>query len=335
MRVTPLAGFRVRQLPRGTRERLWLQADDDLCRPVVLPAMAVTGDAPGPVMLAVAGVHGNEYEGMEAIRQIGATLEPSRMRGAFLGIIIANPFAYEARSRATPAHIDGANLARVFPGTPDGTPSQRLAHGLLRFVTDNLSDEDLFIDLHSGSADVAYATLIGFRNLPGPAAARAEEAARHAGLPHLWRIPDAAGPFNAETARRGIPTVGTETTGRAGCDPHGVAAFVRALRGLLAFRGLCPDWPRFSRHAAPARDTVDICAPVTGFFRSQLRLHDRVEAGQSLGTIVDVFGDPLADICAPVPGEVWALRMSPPVRAGEPIAMIAQMPGAMPPGRAG
>jgi predicted deacylase len=319
----PISTFSLDAIAPGTKDRYFFNVFDELIRAVRLPALVAKGQEPGRTLLVVAGVHGDEYEGMEAIRHVFADLDPARMRGAFLAIPVANPFAYEARARVAPLHVDGLNLARVFPGDPSGTPSRRLAHALLDLVQRTVGPDDLFLDFHSGSADVPFATLIGFRDVPGPATNRAEEAGRHFGVPRLWRIPDGPGPFNAETARRGIPTLGTETTGRAGCDPADVAAYARGLRNLLAYLGTCPDLTMPPRLETAARLSVDVLAPATGFLRAKRRLDDEVAAGESLGTLIDVFGYPIADVRAPVGGTIWALRSMPPVRVGELIATIA------------
>jgi predicted deacylase len=311
-------------LPRGRKERIPLLVTPDLGGALTLHALAATGREPGPTLLVVAGVHGNEYEGMDAIRQVFAALDPVHMRGAFLGIPVANPLAYAARTRATPSDADGLNLARVFPGKAGGTITQRLAHHLLELVERNVGPGDLFVDLHSGSAEVAFATMVGFRDIAGAGQAASEEAARHFGVSRLWRIPDSPGPFNAETARRGIPTIGTETTGRAGCDPADVATYAAGVRNLMAYLRILQGDPPPARHDGRPRPTVDILAPAGGFFRPALRLHDTVPEGARLGDIVDPDGDVVATVASSAAGEIWALRSTPAVRPGEMIAMIAQ-----------
>ena len=244
------------------------------------------------------------------------------MRGSFIGIPIANPFAYEARTRVAPLAVDGLNLARVFPGDSGASASRALARALLDFVAATLTTDDLLIDFHSGSADVAFAPMNGFRDIPGSAHAPSEEAARHFGLPNLWCIPDSPGPLNAESSRLGIPTIGTETTGRAGCEPEDTAAYLAGLRNLLAFLGILPGGDP-ARDSRPARKTANILSPTTGFLRASKRLHDHVTVGEELGVIITPFGDPMAAICSPVSGTVWAVRSMPPVRVGELMFMIA------------
>jgi predicted deacylase len=318
----------VATLPRGYKERLKLLVISDPSDALMLRALVAVGREPGPTLLAVAGVHGDEYEGMAAVREVFTALDPATMKGSFLAIPVANPLAYAARTRSTPASVDGLNLARVFPGDAGGTVTQRLAHHLLCLVERNVGPDDLFVDLHSGSADVAFATMVGFRDISASGRGASEEAARHFGIARFWRIPDSPGPFNAETARRGIPTIGTETTGRAGCDPADVAAYVTGLRNLLVYLRI-HDHDASSapvRFNGPARPTLDLISPAYGFFRTAVQLHDHVDSGARLGAIVDLDGDVVAEVMAPVAGEVWAWRTTPAVRPGELIGMIAGPP---------
>jgi predicted deacylase len=323
MRTIAIGEFSVAELPPGTSERVWIEVFPELLQPVRLPAFVVKGAKPGRTFFIVAGVHGDEYEGMEAIRRVVPKLDPAAMAGSLVAIPVANPFAYEARARIAPWHIDSLNLARVFPGDPAGMPSRRLAAALLDLVERNVGPDDLFLDFHSGSADVPYATLIAFRDVPGESTRKAEEAARHFGAYRIWRIPDSQGPFNAETARRRIPTIGTETTGRAGCLSADVAVYEQGLWNVLAYLGICPDRTVPTPLSVPSRSSHDIVAPATGFLRMQHQIDDEVAAGETIGQIVDVFGDPVADVVTPVSGIVWAARSMPPVRVGELIATIA------------
>jgi predicted deacylase len=321
----PIDALDLVAFPQSAKQHLALTVASDIGGPLALPALLVKGTTPGPTLVAVAGVHGNEYEGMEAIRTVFAALDPADLRGTFFAIPVANPLAYAARGRATPAAIDGLNLARVFPGSATGTPTPRLAHLLLALVERHVGCDDLFIDFHSGSEDVAFATLVGFRDVYSPARERSEEVARHFGIPLLWRIPDSAGPFNAETARRGIPTIGTETTGRAGFDPAGYQAFAAGLRNALAFLGITAD-PLPTCGSMPARATVDITAREGGFFRPSVALHAEVRAGDLIGTTIDTWGTIVDEITTLVSGTIWACRATPAVRPGEMIAMIALAP---------
>lgn len=320
----PIAKFDLHSLPAGRKARYWLDAFPILSGTVRLPALVVTGEMPGPIVLAVAAVHGNEYEGQEAMRAVFDRLDPMELRGTFCAIPVCNVFAYEARSRATPPHLDGLNLARVFPGNPDGSPTQRLAHALMQFVTRNLGADDLFIDFHSASEDSNYLPLIGYRDIASVGRAASEGAARHFGGAALWQIDDGVGMFNAETSRIGIPTVGTETTGQSGCRPEDVAIFTDGLMNLLRFKGMIAGGTPPRDDMPPCRG-ISVVATETGFFRPAYRLGDSVQAGDRIGTIVDVFGDLREALHAPQTGRIWMQRTCPAIRAGE-VACIIGVP---------
>lgn len=307
------------------KTRNWLDAFPTLGGGVRLPALVVTGTRPGPVVLAAAAVHGNEYEGQEAVRAVFERLDPSHLRGTYCALPVCNIFAYEARSRATPPHLDGLNLARVFPGDPHGSPTQRLAHHLMQLVTRNLGADDLFVDFHSASEETNYLPLIGYRDIASSGRAASEEAARHFGGAALWQIDDGTGMFNAEVSRRGIPTVGTETTGQAGCRPEDVAIFTEGLWNLLRFKAMVPGGPPSRDDTVPCRG-VSVTAPETGFLRFAHRLGDRVRAGDALGTIIDAFGDTLAELRAPHDGTIWMQRTCPATRAGEVVCVLGVPP---------
>ncbi len=55
-----------------------------------------------------------------------------------------------------------------------------------------------------------------------------------------------------------------------------------------------------------------------------MRILDPVQAGQCLGTLVDLLGTPLEKYLAPVAGVVGLVREFPVVAAGDPLFLIAQ-----------
>lgn len=98
---------------------------------------------PGYRIVIFGGVHGDETEGVIAAHRIaGAAL--GLKAGSVTVVPIVNEEAYRADTRLTPA--DGANLARVFPGRKEGTPTEQIVYAL---TSDVLVGCDLLIDLHT------------------------------------------------------------------------------------------------------------------------------------------------------------------------------------------
>ncbi|MBV9281046.1 MAG: succinylglutamate desuccinylase/aspartoacylase family protein [Chloroflexi bacterium] len=316
--------FHHSQLAAGSKRCWRMTVADSLLGAISVPLLTCKG-GDGRVVLAMAGIHGDEFEGMAAIRQLFHSLDPEDMRGTFLGVPISNPFAYEAQTRESPATVDGKNLARVFPGKDDGTPTEVLASRLFHFVLRNLTGADLFVDLHSAGTRYVYLPMVGYRDVETQALTSSIEAARCFGIDNVWIIPDAPGPLNAETARRGIPTIGTEVRGQGGCAPEDVDLYARGLRNCLRYRGILPGGPppTVTSKAMMTR-WVHVCR--SGFFVPAVRLGSRVERDQLLATVIDAYGEPLEEVRAEREGQIWAVRTFATVHRDDIAFILAHRP---------
>jgi hypothetical protein len=116
--------------------------------------MILTGARPGPVLMVVAGVHGDEASGVMVARQLAAGPPPAR--GILILLPVASPEALAAGQRWLPGWSD---LNRAFPGTAGfgGQGSARSAYAVSD-PTYQRADEilaliaavrpDLVLDLH-------------------------------------------------------------------------------------------------------------------------------------------------------------------------------------------
>ncbi len=173
-----------------------------------LPILAARGTQEGKTLVVTAGVHGDEYEGMEAIYRIFESLDPRVMKGSFVAVPVVTLPAFWLGSRVNP--LDQKNMARVFPGSPEGTCSQRVAHTLLYRV---LREGDLYIDLHSSGRNYQMMTLVGYSSM-GKQAKVAKQAAEVFGAPFIWEhVSVSPGRTLSSTLALGIPSLYTEAQG--------------------------------------------------------------------------------------------------------------------------
>ena len=87
--------FRLDQISPGAKEARWLDVcplDDGTM--LQLPLLVARGKNAGPTMVALGGVHGDEYEGVDAVRRVFESLDPAEMSGSFLGVPVCNPPAF-------------------------------------------------------------------------------------------------------------------------------------------------------------------------------------------------------------------------------------------------
>jgi predicted deacylase len=308
--------FSLAEVPLGTKAAGYLTVTDTPASEVKIPVLAAVGKARHPLLLVAAGVHANEYEGQEAVRQFFDWLPLDSLQGSFLGIPVCNVLAYEHSRRTSPEIVDGANLARIFPGDPHGTPTQRLADALFSLALNHLTNEDLFVDFHSAEETSNLLPLAGYRTVTNSSRQKSVAAAKCLTGFQLWEVKAQSGRFNSEIAERGITSVGTEITGSAGCEERDVSLYFEALRSLSGFAKVAP-FP-FSSHAEKKALTMGtIFAPESGFLRKRVKLGDRVTAGQVMGEIVSLTGEARGDVVATATGLVTGERRRPMIWAGD------------------
>jgi predicted deacylase len=147
---------------------------------LTVPVKVAVGNRPRPRLMALAGVHGDELEGMLSLLDFWDTCDPGRLQGTVILVPVANPPAFAAHQRRSP--LDGLDLNRTFPGKADGTPSERLAYRLLHEV---ITGSDFVFTLHSWYATGMVAPYVEFIEGDDPVAARSLAAAKAAGFRRL------------------------------------------------------------------------------------------------------------------------------------------------------
>ena len=97
-----------------------------------------------PTVAIVAGLHGNELNSIHAINMLVGALRVQRPRGTVHLFPLVNSFGADEGRKRWP--FDNHDINRAFPGDPNGTSVQRIAHTLLE-----ATDADVCIDAHSGA----------------------------------------------------------------------------------------------------------------------------------------------------------------------------------------
>jgi len=273
-----------------------------------------------PRVAIVAGLHGNELNGMHAVNMLAAALRAQRPNGTVHLFPLVNTFgADEARKRWP---FDDRDINKSFPGDPDGTAVQRIAAALLE-----ATDADVCVDVHSGAPHV--------RELPQvrvPLSGKELELGRAMGLPLVWRREgarlEATGLIGAwrDAGRHALHVVGgrgiTLDTGHS-------ATIARGLKRLLGHLGLV-------RHTDPPETLADVDrtdvgvhrAPTGGFFVPEVRVGAAVKPGHLLGYLqMPIGGDRIGELRARRGGVVATVRAWPMVYAQELLVRVAGTDG--------
>lgn len=316
--------FNLVALPRGEKRSGWLEVaprvDGGVWR---LPILTITGVEAGPTLVVLAGVHGDEYEGIEAIPVAFNQIDPASLKGTLVMVPVCNLPAYESAIRSSP--IDGLNLARVFPGRAEGTVTERIAHTLTQQL---FRHADFLLDLHSGGVAYDIPTLIGYLHDDGELGQKSRAGAEAFGAPVIWGhpMPLPAGRSLSAALELGVPFLYTEAPGGGTARPEDVACFSQGILNLMRHLGMLAGdikLPATSVHLV-GDGNLDIVtlAPVAGYFRASVALLEHVQQGQVLGNIFDFSGKSVATIPAESAGVVIMLRRIHRVHAGEGLVQV-------------
>ena len=281
----------------------------------------------GPTVLLTAGVHGDEFAGVLAARQVIAELCVTKVRGRIIVMPQLNLPACRVTSRVSP--LDGANLNRVFPGDLRGTPTEQIAH----FIESSLLPKvDHVLDLHSGGTTARYVPSAFLYRRDDPLMEVKLATARAFGLPVTLVVdaPLTAGSLLGACDRQGVPAIACEVGGGSTLDAQAVALTRAAVYRVLRHHGVIGSLP--TNVPPPARTRCvtlafgavrAVVAPVSGGVIPSCAPGDLVTAGQRAALLY-----PMEDMSAfpkeltfPCDGMVTSVIARADVTAGDMICL--------------
>jgi predicted deacylase len=264
----------------------------------------------------------------------GAVLRRLRaqdLAGSVVCVPVQNPLALHADHRFPVSHYLRSPLDQspvdpwsAFPGNPDGSLAERLAHRLLELITAC----DHAIDMHTPTRGGRYVpiTILPPARL-GADAKRAEELGLAFGSGYVMKTDQGMyvrdGILGVEATRRGVPAFTFETGEGGRLEPALVADGVRCVLNALRHLGMLPGAVEPPVRTVRMREFVGVRSTRGGLLHTDVPLGEMVKAGQPLARIVSVWGDELEAITAPVDGLFVRATTLATVAAGERVITVA------------
>ncbi len=259
---------------------------------VAVPVIALNGAEDGPGIFVAAAIHGDEICGVEIIREVLGTIDPSEMRGHLLAVPIVNVHGFVAGDRYLP---DRRDLNRSFPGSPRGSLASRLA---ALFMAEVVTRCDVGIDLHTGSNARSNSPQIRADLSDGPTSALADLFAP----PVILNAPLRRGSLRDAVARTGRRVVVYEA-GEAlrfndEAIAEGVGGVLRVMKGL----DMIDQAPEPGRPTRVATASTWVRAPMSGLLTSPTPLGADVAKREIIATVVNAIGTDRRVVRSPVDG---------------------------------
>lgn len=280
-----------------------------------VPIIIERSKKPGPTVLITAGIHGDEINGVEIVRQIIAKGINKPKTGTTICVPVINVFGFLNMDRLFP---DGRDLNRVFPGSTNGSLASRVANFVM---TEIVPHADFVIDFHTGGADRFNAAQIRIiRDEP-----MLSELAHIFGAPFIFYSKNLNKSFRNSCYKLGVPMLLFEGGKSFNIHTTITNTGVNGAKRILHHLGMLKPKFKVSKPKAKAviiEDSKWLRAKFSGMFKATVAINTYVEKDQVLGNITDPYGSFNHFVKAPNDGYIFNVNESPIIYQGDAIFHI-------------
>jgi hypothetical protein len=261
----------------------------------------------GPTLALIAGMHGDELNGMEIVRRFLDRGLHKVKRGTVVCMPVINVYGFLNYSREVP---DGKDVNRSFPGNKSGSLASRVAYHLMQDVIPFI---DCGIDFHTGGAmrtnyPQVRAVLRDEQN---------SELANAFCAPFTIDMPFRPNSLRREAARKGKRIIVYEGGESLRFDPQAIEEGVAGTLRLMKHLNMIDSAPEPAESNRVIWSTSWIRAKHAGLFQPNIQCGQLVHRGEWVGTITDPFGEFKEEIKASQTGYVIGLNNKPVINAGD------------------
>ena len=288
---------------------------------IEIPIIIERALIPGPTILLTAGIHGDEINGVEIVRQVIAKKINKPKVGTIICIPILNIFGFLNANRVFP---DGRDLNRVFPGTKTGSLASRVAYHLTDQILPHI---DYCLDFHTGGSSRFNAPQIRIR----PNDEVLMNFAKVFNAPFTVYAPNIEKSFRSTCAKMNIPILlfegGKSLSSNKLIVKTGVEGVMRLLNQLemLAEKFTVPE---IISETILIEKSKWIRAQKSGLLHVKIDCNKHVLKDEFLATITDPYGTMRFKVRAPNEGYIINVNHAPIVHQGDAIFHISTIDSA-------
>ena len=303
-----------KEIPEGKRTVLDLEVAKLHTRTTVkVPVIIERSKKPGPVVLLLAGIHGDETNGVGIIREIISQKINIPTTGTIICIPVFNIFGYLIQTREFP---DGRDLNRMFPGSANGSLASQFAYQFTKEIAPHV---DYVIDFHTGGGKRDNIAQIRCNKEDE----KAIELAKVFNPPMIVFSENITKSLRETLHKMGKTILLFEGGKSIELNPTIINEGVNGTKNVLIRLGLIDgeltvkETPIFVHKAKWLR------ASHSGMFKVTTTNGSFVKKKEVLGIIQDPFGDFKKKIYAPFDGHIFCINKTPIVNKGEALFHIS------------
>ncbi len=284
---------------------------------IQVPVVVERAKKDGPVLLLMAGMHGDEINGIEIVRRIIRNKYNKPNSGTIICLPVFNIFGFLNISRVLP---DGRDLNRAFPGSKNGSLASQFAY---QFMTEIAPNVDYIIDFHTGASQRNNAAQIR--------CVLSDE--RSLELAHIFNPPfiihsDLIHKSLRELMIKNNKKILLFEGGKANSiEEKIVFEGVNGVKRMLVHLGMrsFKEKVTINRKSILLKSDKWLRAGQSGLFLSYVLNGQKVRKGELIGVITDPFGNTEKKVKASDDGYIFCVNETPVVYKGDAIFHIGSV----------
>ncbi|MEZ5306730.1 MAG: succinylglutamate desuccinylase/aspartoacylase family protein [Pyrinomonadaceae bacterium] len=309
-----ILGKRIRN---GARNYLEMEVASLYTRArIEIPVIVHKARKPGPTLLVISGIHGDEINGIEINRRLLFERSLIPETGCVIHIPIANVMAFINLERT---FVDGRDLNRSFPGSKKGSLAAQVGYLLSTRI---LPHADFVVDLHTGAEDRHNIPQIRFDESQNQNA----QLAKAFNAPFTLLQPNPPqGSMRKLLSKRGVPNVIYEGGRSRSIDEDVVEVGTEGVLNVAAMLGIIKKKRTFSSGRSIAlAESHWVRANSSGMFQPLASNGAFVEKGELLGYINGPYAQYQKKILTRKAGYIICMNEIPVVHLGDALFHIGE-----------
>lgn len=281
---------------------------------VQVPVIVERAKVDGPTVVIMAGVHGDEINGVEIIRRVIRKKFNKPTKGTIICLPIFNIFGFLNFKRELP---DGRDLNRSFPGSASGSLASQFAY---HFMKEIVPLADVILDFHTGAAQR--------NNFPQIRCAfkdeRSMELAKVFNPPFILNSAHIPKTIRESVYKRGKQMLLFEGGKANSIEENVVEEGVNGIKRILSYLEMRSFKIDISEGRSPVlmEESKWMRAPMSGLFQVLVENGKAVTKGDIIGLVTDPYGKLEKKIKAASAGHIFCVNESPIVYKGDAIFHI-------------
>jgi uncharacterized protein len=294
----------------GTTQRYQLRlTENGMGYPVLLPIFVARGVEPGPVIGFTAAVHGNELNGVKVLHNLIREIERDVdiLAGTVVAVPVVNIPGLLSNSRE---FNNGTDLNRIMPGKASGNSSDQYSW---RFIKHVVSQFDYMIDLHTASFGRVNSLYVR-ADLDNPVSRR------FAMLQHPQIIVHNKGKdksLRGAAAKMGIPAITVEVGDPQRFQKKLIKYSLVGVHNILSHLKMLPmEQQHSNQEPIICQKSYWVYTDRGGFLEVYPQVTQRVQKGEIIARISDIFGTVKKEYIAPEEGVIIGKSVNPVSQTG-------------------